>query len=380
MYLLLLAVAPAAGLLYYIWNKDKGKKEPTGLLVGLFFLGAAASIPTVIAEYIVGAGIDSVFGATEDFSYETGGLRFILWAFFTNFFGVALIEEGFKFLFMFIVTKNSRHFDELFDGMIYAVFVSLGFATLENILYVFEGGVTVALTRAVMAVPGHMFFAVFMGYYYSMWHLFKLADKAEEGYARNGLIVRREPRFRYKGYLVLSLVVPVIVHGFYDFCLTVESVLLVLAVLTMMVALYIICFGRIRKMSKADLEDYSLVPLILCSKYPELIGVVSSKSVVPTYSNLKVSEAVAVATQQKEEERRQEEAARMWQYQYQYQYAQYTPQYQQMPVYPPQYQAPPQYPSQAPPQPQYQPQPQNPFFYQPTNPDNPFYYNPNNNS
>lgn len=365
MYLLLLAVAPAAGLLIYVWNKDKSEKEPLSLLLLLVGLGAVSAIPTIITELIIDAPLTKLFNITEYSSLANDGASYVLYAFLDNFFGVALIEEGFKFLFLYFATRNNKHFDSLFDGMIYAIFVSLGFAALENIFYVVDGGVSVALTRAVMSVPGHMFFAVFMGYYYSMWHIYKLADFAEQGYARNGLIIPRPPKFAYKKYLALALIVPTAVHGFYDFCLSLDIVALELALLAGMIALYIGCFNRIKKMSDADLLDYRLVPLMLSAKYPELVGVISNKAVVPTYKNMSIDEAVAVATQERQQELKEEAEARARAYyQQQNMYSQYPPQYNYPPQYP-QYnpqQQPPQYNNYPPQYPQYNPQQQPPQY------------------
>ena len=104
------------------------------------------------------------------------------------FIGVALVEEGFKWLTLVFFTKKSKEFNCLFDGMIYAIFVSLGFAALENILYVLNNGWVNAATRAILSVPGHMFFAVMMGYYYSRWNIFAKAREGEEWLAANGYI------------------------------------------------------------------------------------------------------------------------------------------------------------------------------------------------
>ena len=179
MHLLLLALAPACVLLFYIWKKDKSEKEPPGLLLLLFFGGVLSCLPASILETLLITPIEQAFGFDDATTIADGGVSFVIGSFLEYFFGVALVEEGLKFLVMFLLTHKSRHFNSLFDGMIYAIFVSLGFAAFENIFYVFDYGVGTALVRAVMSVPGHMFFAVFMGYYYSMWHLYKTANTVE---------------------------------------------------------------------------------------------------------------------------------------------------------------------------------------------------------
>ena len=268
-YLLLLAVAPAIALMIYVWKKDKSK-EPFKMLVILIVLGAVSCLPAALVELGLGAIIQPVFGGNK-----------MTYSFVNAFFGVALVEEGFKFLFMFLYTRNHKEFNGLFDGMIYAVFISLGFAALENIMYVFEGGAANAFSRAVTAVPGHMFFGVFMGYNYSLWHTYKLCDKSEKYFANLGMLTVRPPEFKYSGYLVKAIILPILIHGFYDFCLFTENETFVGIYFIFLIALYIICFARIKKLSKADKEDYELIPMMLCQKYPELIGVITPRQPNP---------------------------------------------------------------------------------------------------
>ena len=268
-YLVLLAVAPAAALMAYVWKKDKSK-EPPKMLAILVALGVASCLPAALLERV---GI-SLLGSF--LNPDTVISKVI-----TYFFIVALAEEGLKFLFMFLYTRNHKEFDGLFDGMIYAIFVSLGFAAFENILYVVEGGLKVAVMRAILSVPGHMFFAVFMGYYYSMWHTYKLCDESEKYFANLRMLTPKAPPYKYQGYLALALIVPIGIHGFYDFALSMESGLFIVLALGLMVALYIICFMRIRNMSKRDMQDYQLIPMLLCQKYPELIGVIMPRNAHP---------------------------------------------------------------------------------------------------
>jgi RsiW-degrading membrane proteinase PrsW (M82 family) len=97
------------------------------------------------------------------------------------------------------LVRKAPAFDQYYDGIIYAVFVSMGFALIENIMYVMNGDMTTVITRAVMAVPGHMLFAVAMGYYFSM-SKFDSPQKA-------------------KVHVAMSLAVPMLLHGTYDFLL-----------------------------------------------------------------------------------------------------------------------------------------------------------------
>ena len=162
--LLILAAAllPAILLLYYIWRKDP-YKEPLSWLAKAFLGGIAIIIPVSVVETAIGA---------------------------------ALPEESFKLLALWLVLRRNPYFDEHFDGIVYAVFVSLGFAAVENVGYVFsqDDWVTTAAMRALLAVPGHYAFAILMGYYYSIHHF---VDRSQ-------------------GVALRVLLVPVLAHGVYD--------------------------------------------------------------------------------------------------------------------------------------------------------------------
>ena len=149
---ILAAVLPAVILLRYIYRTDTVEKEPPGLLVLLLLMGVVAALCSGILE---GLG-ETLLNALVD----PGSPAYtILLAFLV----VALVEEGTKFILLKKCTWYHPAFNYRFDAIVYAVFVSLGFAAFENIQYVLNYGLSVALPRALLAVPGHMSFAVFMG-------------------------------------------------------------------------------------------------------------------------------------------------------------------------------------------------------------------------
>jgi len=188
--LLALAVLPAAALLYYVWKKDPVEKEPTRLLVVLLLCGVASTIPAIVLEH---AGtylfLDGWQGTTTGFLLTE------------NFLVVALVEELCKYFFLRWKTWNDPAFDYVFDAIVYAVFVSLGFAIAENISYVLEYGFGTAVMRAFTAIPGHCVFAVFMGYFYG-----EAKYAAVQGRTGSSLLLR-----------VAALAAPVVCHGAYDF-------------------------------------------------------------------------------------------------------------------------------------------------------------------
>jgi RsiW-degrading membrane proteinase PrsW (M82 family) len=169
------------------------------------------------------------------------------------------------------VTKNNKNLNSLFDGLIYAIFVSLGSAALENVMYVFRLGLSNAALRAVTAVPGHMFDAVFMGYYYSMWQMHRRARVVEGQLKNMKLVNRNAPELPSTKFLVFSLLIPVLVHGAYDYCCTVGTTGAMIAFVALLVFLYFYCFGKIRKMSKQDMGASIYVAFLLVKKYPNLV-------------------------------------------------------------------------------------------------------------
>jgi RsiW-degrading membrane proteinase PrsW (M82 family) len=152
--LLALALAPGAAIGLYIYFKDKYEREPIGLVVMSFFMGVMSTIITLLISW----PINWIIPISEKSVGEQALHAFIL---------VAFIEEFSKFIFVRWVLYPNKNFNEPFDGIVYAVSVSLGFAGLENILYVMnsENGVATGMMRMFTAVPAHATFAVLMGYF-----------------------------------------------------------------------------------------------------------------------------------------------------------------------------------------------------------------------
>lgn len=275
--LVVVALIPAIFLCTYVFKKDKAEKEPIGLLLLLLAAGVFICFPTVtVGEWLEGV-IDSMFlpFTTEiDGTYYLDGGLFNFYTAIDNFIGVALVEEGLKWTAMILITRNNKNFNSLFDGMVYAIFVSLGFAGFENILYTLSYGMETALVRAVTAVPGHMFDAVFMGYYYSWYHIKTMVRDNERILKRKGIISSSCREESPKRDLVFSLLVPVLAHGFYDFCCSAEVSWATTGFVVFLIYLYITCFRRIRKMSDMDTSDKGLVLRIICRKYKEVAEVI----------------------------------------------------------------------------------------------------------
>ena len=269
LFLMIAAIVPTVVLCVYVFKKDRVEKEPLGLLLKLFLLGVVSCSPAACGEAMLGDVFASFYKGVIRSFVVTDGIGYLYYALYALI-GVALVEEGCKWFFMLRFTKKDKEFNCLFDGIIYAVFISLGFATLEIIMYVVDSGWITAIQRAVLAVPGHAFCGVMMGYYYSRWRIFKEAAEIEEKYIKRGFIERKVGSFPYKENKRLSIIVPVLMHGAYDFCCFVNEAWSTVAFYVLVIFMYIYCFGKIEETSRKDapIEDY--VIRTLAKTYPEL--------------------------------------------------------------------------------------------------------------
>ena len=222
------AVLPAVFLLVRIYRMDKMETEPPRFLIRLLISGCLAALVAMALEWLGGKLL--VWLPLGDLSYE------VLFYFVV----VALSEEGAKYYFLRKRTWFSEHFNCQFDGVVYAVFVSLGFALLENLNYVMEYGFSTALVRAVTAIPGHASFGVFMGIWYSA------AKRCDNfGYPEQS---RRNS--------VLCVVIPTLLHGAYDYIATRMSDGYTLLFVAFVAALFLIAYKAVKKTAAQDQYIY----------------------------------------------------------------------------------------------------------------------------
>ena len=190
--LMIAAIVPAIFLMVQVYKADKLEKEPTNLMVSLIFLGIFSTLIAVVLETI-GQYILAPLNPNS-----------LIYNFLLYFIVVAFSEEGGKYFVLKRKTWKHPAFNCQFDAVVYSVFVSLGFALWENIQYVAMYGLETALVRAVTAVPGHACFGVFMGVWYG------LAKRNE--YAGDFERAKQNRR--------LAVLIPALLHGFYDFTAT----------------------------------------------------------------------------------------------------------------------------------------------------------------
>lgn len=223
--ILLAALAPIAILVYYIYRRDKFQKEPMKELLKAFGLGLL-SVPL---SFLISTPLE--FAGLYTIEPDT-----LLDAVRVSFFGAAIPEEIAKFLMFWLFVRKSRCFDEKVDGIVYASVVSLGFAAVENILYLvsnYEAWIAVGISRALFSVPGHFFFGVLMGYYYSLFRFYPAAGRKVK-------------------WLVLGA--PILAHGLFDTVLFSVEVLPSLSAV-LMIAFIILC-NSLRKRASRSITEH----------------------------------------------------------------------------------------------------------------------------
>jgi len=223
------AVLPAIILLRYVYRHDRVEKEPAGLLVSLILLGIFAALCSGLLEQIGQTALNLLVDP------ESPGYTLLL-----AFVVVAMVEEGMKFWLLKKRTWYHPAFNYRFDGIVYAVFVSLGFAAYENVLYVLQYGLSVALPRALLAVPGHMSFAVCMGIFYG--HAKCRWERGDDV----GTWVN----------LGIGYVGAVALHGFYDACAMIGTSLSTGLFVVFVIFMFLMVYHLLKRESATDTPTY----------------------------------------------------------------------------------------------------------------------------
>lgn len=188
MKLIILSLAPIFIIATYIYFRDKYEKEPLSLLLLTLILGCLVPIPVIVVESFLSNIKPELL--SNKISYFD--------AFYNAFLVAGLTEELFKFIVLFIVIWNNKNFNEKFDGIVYAVFISLGFAAVENVMYVDNFGESTGYVRALVSVPGHALFGITMGFYFGLAKFYVSKRKV---------------------LLLKAFFFPILLHGIFDFIL-----------------------------------------------------------------------------------------------------------------------------------------------------------------
>lgn len=240
MHLLALSLAPVIALLVLFYWLDRFEPEPKKVVLKVFGFGVLSVIPALIAETLY----SQIFPAWKD-------PRDLPALFISIFICVGFVEEFVKFLVIYLGVYRSPEFDEPYDGITYTVAASLGFAALENILYVFSNGVSVGILRALLSVPGHALYGVIMGYWFGKA---RFADKSFTSL-----------------YLLTGLFAAAFAHTVFDFVLFSQKVLLILTIFPLVGILWIIAIWLTKKAQAMSIyrfnpqkEDGPAGPACIC--------------------------------------------------------------------------------------------------------------------
>ncbi len=223
-YILFIAMIPAIILGIYIYKRDIVEKEPVSLLIKLLFFGVLATGVSLFFENIF-----------QNLFLKNVGSYDLFATFIKSFLIIGFTEEFIKWLFVYVLTWKNKNFDYVYDAIVYSSFVSIGFAAIENLLVIIlnNASIAVAIKRGLISVPAHVFFAILAGYY---------LGKAKKYENRNWKKKSRQS-------IILSIILPIMVHGLFDFILFVGNELCFILLLVLIVYLYISSYYKVKETS-----------------------------------------------------------------------------------------------------------------------------------
>ncbi len=225
--LFIISILPVYLIGSYVYKKDK-QKEPTKLLVKLFLGGMGSCFLVLLVTYILSLAFPIIAADPK----SLGLIELVIHVFI----GVALIEEVCKWFMVYKISYHDEAFDEFYDAILYCVFVALGFACFENLAYVSDGGITTGIVRALSAVPGHACDGMLMGYYLGLSKISEINNRKD---------LKRKN-------LILSIIVPTISHGIYDYCLFSGSVISIILFFIFVICMYVYVIKKVNQVSSIN--------------------------------------------------------------------------------------------------------------------------------
>jgi RsiW-degrading membrane proteinase PrsW (M82 family) len=232
------------------YRMDKYKPEPKSLIALTFFLWCLSVIPAIIFEILF-----------EYFIHPLGDPS-VMGSFIAQFLGVGPIEEMSKFLMILAVYWN-KEFDEPVDGMVYSTSIALGFATVENIMYMFQSGMIAGLfglvwtffLRFFLSTLGHIFFSAMWGYQLGM------------------------RKMRLRSGIIIGLVLAAFLHGLYNFVLT-QFLYTGILIIPLMITMWLMMRGRMKLALRLSPFRAGEYPEIKCPNCQNIVQYFSSNNCV----------------------------------------------------------------------------------------------------
>ena len=223
MSLLFATIFPSLLIVFIFVSSDKFK-EPPKEIIKVFLYGILITIPA----YFLNTYLSEIW-------YSTNASEGIISSFLT----AAPVEESLKLAVLYFFVYKMKDFNEPIDGIVYGVTVSLGFATLENIYYVYlladyyeTSSMSLAVIRSFSAIPAHAVFGVFMGYFFMKYSFIKKGDN-----------------------LFFAFTVPFVLHGCYNLFVSSNFyVALLLILISWIIALRM--FSRLKKTQRKKRREY----------------------------------------------------------------------------------------------------------------------------
>lgn len=270
----LLAMVPGIFLCGYVFYKDRIEKEPLSLLGLLFAAGAVVYVPYYFLQDLTVGLIDRLFADRMSFSaegiltYSSEGAE-LLHNTLCAFFGFALIQICLKWAVLYFGTHKNKNFNYLFDGVVYSVFLSLGFAFAENIHFALQNDADMIVAKLLTSVPCHLFVGILMGYYYTMWHMRFLVNRIENKMLEDKAVQQDKIRSS-AGWLICSLIVPVLVSGLYSLASSTNSENIIFVFYTAVFVLYGASFVAINHIASKETKSVRYLCRVIAKGHPEL--------------------------------------------------------------------------------------------------------------
>ena len=224
-----LCIVPIVLILLYVYISDKIEKEPILLLTLLF----ASGIISCVLSFYLQTFLKNIIPFLK-ISYCDMNILQIL---FKSLITIAFIEESFKWLFNYAITNKNKNFNHIYDPIVYSTFVSLGFAALENFIYIstyFSQGLKIVILRGIISIPCHAVFGILMGYFIGKSKKAKLDKNQKDS----------------KKYLLFSLLIPIVMHFIYDLCLVKSNNATFIMFIIFIITNYVSAFKIVKSVSK----------------------------------------------------------------------------------------------------------------------------------
>ena len=270
----LIAMIPGLFLCGYVFYKDRVEKEPVGLLALLFGAGVVGYIPSFFLQKSVVRLIDGMFADQMSFSAE-GALTYsssgaeILHNILCAVFGFSLIQICIKWVILYFGTHKNKNFNYLFDGVVYSVFLSLGFAVAENIHFALQNDADMIVVKLMTSIPCHLFVSIMMGYYYTMWHTRFIVNRIEKNMLSAGIV--KEDKIRSSaGWLACSIIIPMFVNSLYSFTSSNKNQTVVMLFFAVVFLIYGLSFVTINHIASKETDVANYLCRVIAKGHPEL--------------------------------------------------------------------------------------------------------------